>query len=49
MKLSNVTFTLQDKAIESLLWCNKQKRAKRNKPVKINGVLLSDVQVFHEL
>lgn len=38
MKLSNVTFTLQDKPMPELLWCNKLKRAKRNKPAKINGV-----------
>jgi hypothetical protein len=38
MRLKECTFTLQDKPIKSLLWCDKQRRAKRNKPSKINGV-----------
>ena len=49
IKLKDTTFILGDKPMRTLLWCNTQKRAKRNKPAKINGVLLSDVQVFHEL
>lgn len=38
MKLSNVTFTLHDEPMRELLWCDKLKRAKRNKPAKVNGV-----------
>jgi len=38
MKLSNVTFTLNDKPMPHLLWCNKVPRGKRNKAAKINGV-----------
>ena len=38
MKLKETTFTLGSKPIKTLLWCNTQKRAKRNKPSKINGV-----------
>ena len=37
-KLKAVTFTLQDKPIKTLLWCDKVPRGKRNKPAKINGV-----------
>ena len=37
-RLSNVTFTLHSKPMRELLWCNKLKRAKRNKPAKINGI-----------
>ena len=48
-KLKNVTFTINDKPMRELLWCDKTPKAKRNKPAKINGVLLSEVQVFHEL
>jgi hypothetical protein len=49
MRLKETTYTLHSKPIKSLLWCDVQKRAKRNKPAKLNGVLLSDVAVFHEL
>jgi hypothetical protein len=49
MILKETTFTLHDKPMRTLLWCDVQKRAKRNKPAKLNGVLLSDVAVFHEL
>lgn len=38
MRLNKVTFTLHDKPMRTLLWCNKLKRAKRNKPAKINGI-----------
>ena len=41
-RLSNVTFTLSDKPTRtlynSLTWCNKVPKGKRNKPAKINGV-----------
>ena len=49
VKLKDVTFTRGAKPIKTLLWCNQQKRAKRNKPAKLNGVLVSEVQPFHEL
>jgi len=49
LRLKDTTFILNDTPIKSLLWCDVQKRAKRNKPAKLNGVLLSDVAVFHEL
>jgi hypothetical protein len=49
VKLKDVTFTRGSKPMRALLWCNKVPKGKRNKPAKINGVLLSDVQVFHEL
>ena len=38
MKLKEVTFTLNDKPMKTLLWCNKVPKGKRNKPAKINGV-----------
>jgi len=38
MKLTNVTFTLNDKPMKTLLWCNKVPKGKRNKPAKINGI-----------
>jgi hypothetical protein len=50
MKLKEVTFTLGSKPIKTLLWCDKQKRSKRNKPAKINGVIVTNtVEVFHEV
>jgi len=49
VKLKDVTFTRGGKPIKTLLWCDVQKRAKRNKPAKLNGVLVSEVQPFHEL
>ena len=38
MKLKEVTFTLNDKPMRTLLWCNKVPKGKRNKPAKINGI-----------
>ena len=57
LRLKDTTFILNDKPVSetslalmrTLLWCDVQKRAKRNKPAKLNGVLLSEVAVFHEL
>ena len=50
MKLKEVTFTLGSKPMSSLLWCEKQKRSKRNKPAKINGIIVTNtVEVFHEV
>lgn len=38
VRLTNTTFCLGDKPMQSLLWCNKVPKGKRNKPAKINGV-----------
>jgi hypothetical protein len=38
IKLNAVTFTIHDKPMSNLLWCNKVPKGKRNKPAKINGV-----------
>ena len=37
-RLKDVTFTINDKPMSNLLWCNKVPKGKRNKPAKINGV-----------
>ena len=50
VKLKEVTFTRGNKPIKTLLWCDKQKRSKRNKPAKINGIIVTNtVEVFHDL
>ena len=49
VRLKDVTFTRGSKPMSNLLWCDKVPKAKHNKPAKLNGVLLSDVQVFHQL
>ena len=50
VKLKDVTFTLNSKPIKTLLWCDQQKRAKRNKPAKQNGIVVTNsIEVFHEL
>ena len=50
VKLKDCTFTLHGKPIKTLLWCDKQKRSKRNKPAKINGIIITNtVEVFHEV
>ena len=38
VKLKAVTFCLNEKPMDELLWCNKVPKGKRNKPSKINGV-----------
>ena len=38
MRLKDTTFILGDKPMETLLWCNKVPKGKRNKPSKINGI-----------
>ena len=43
IKLNAVTFTIHDKPMSNLLWCNKVPKGKRNKPAKINGVQHSEV------
>ena len=47
VKLKNVTFTINDKPMDNLMWANKQKRASKCKPAKINGVLVSQVQPYY--
>ena len=50
MRLKDCTFTLHDKPMRTLLWCDVQKRAKRNKPAKINGIVVTNtIEVFHDL
>ena len=52
VKLSQTTWCLGDTntAKYGVLWCDKQKRAKRNKPAKINGVLCNEIiDVYHQL
>ena len=48
-KLKDVTFTLNSKPMRTLMWCDCVPKAKRNKPAKVNGILVSEVQVYHEL
>lgn len=45
VKLKNVTWCLGDTntAKYGVLWCDKQKRAKRNKPSKKNGVMYHEI------
>jgi len=50
MRLKETTFTVHDKPMRTLLWCDVQKRSKRNKPAKINGIVVTNtIEVFHEL
>ena len=49
IKLKDVTFTIDDKPMQSLLWCDKLGKGKRHKAAKINGVLVGEPTVFHEL
>jgi hypothetical protein len=48
-KLKDVTFTIHDKPMQHLLWCDKLGKGKRHKAAKINGVLVGEPTVFHEL
>ena len=49
-RLKAVTFCINEKPMDTLMWCNKQKRAKRNKPAKINGIVVTNkVEVYHQL
>ena len=49
MRLKETTYTLHSKPMKSLLWCDVQKRAKRNKPAKINGIVVTNtIEVFHD-
>ena len=50
IKLKDTTFVLGSKPMRTLLWCDVQKRAKRNKPAKLNGIVVTNsIEVFHEL
>ncbi len=50
VKLKQTTFTLHDKPIKSLLWCDTVPKSKRCKPAKINGIIVTNtIEVFHEL
>jgi len=50
LRLKDTTFILNDTPMKSLLWCDVKKRAKRNKPAKLNGIIVTNtVEVFHEL
>ena len=50
VKLKEVTFTRGSKPIKTLLWCDRVPKAKRNKPAKLNGIIVTNtVEVFHEL
>ena len=50
VKLKETTFIIGDKPMKTLLWCDKQKRSQRNKPAKINGIIVTNtVEVFHDL
>ena len=49
IKLNNVTFTLGDEPMRELLWCEKLGKGKRHKAAKINGVLVGEPEVFHEV
>ena len=45
IKLTQTTWCLGDTDVRkyNLLWCDKQARAKRNKPSKINGVQYHEI------
>ena len=50
MRLKETTFCLGDKPMKQLLWCNKVPKGKRNKPAKLNGIVVTNsIEVFHEL
>ena len=41
-KLKEVTFPRGSKPIKTLLWCDTVPKAKRNKPAKRNGVVVTN-------
>ena len=47
IKLKDVTFVRGGKVRYDLLWCNKLGRARKCKPAKVNGVLVSEVQPYY--
>lgn len=53
-KLKETTFTLygtpSTTLVKSLTWCNSVPKAKRNKPAKINGIVVTNtIEVFHDV
>ena len=48
VKLKDVTFIRGEKPMTTLIWCDRQKRAGRCKPAKINGVLVSEVHEYYQ-
>ena len=49
-KLKDTTFVLGSKPMRALLWCDVQRRAKRNKPAKLNGIVVTNsIEVFHDV
>lgn len=52
IRLTQTTWVLGDTDTDKyrLLWCDRQRRAKRNKPAKLNGIVVTNsIEVFHEL
>ena len=49
VKLENVTFTLGEEPMKHIIWCEKLGKGKRHKAAKINGVLVGEPEIFHEL
>jgi len=50
VRLNAVTFTTHEPPMKHLLWCDKVPKGKRNKPAKINGIIVSNtVEVLHDL
>ena len=49
VKLKDTTFILGDKPMRTLMWCDCVPKAKRNKPAKVNGIVVGSISVFHEL
>ena len=43
IKLNDTTFILGGVPMKHLLWCDKPKRAKRNKSAKINGITHTEI------
>jgi hypothetical protein len=49
VRLKDTTFILGDKPIRTLMWCDCVPKAKRNKPAKLNGIVVGSISVYHEL
>ena len=49
IKLKAVTFTINEKPMRNLLCWDTLGTGKRHKAAKINGVLVGEPDVFHEL
>ena len=48
-KLNRATFTVKDKPMRDLTWCNKVPKGKRIKPAKRNGVKFTEVDSRHSV